>query len=144
MADIVRMLNASDAALLKAAEPGVFDDPIASARAAEFLNDPRHHIAGAIVNGRLAGMATGVVYVHPDKPAPELWINEAGVAARHQGRGLGRALIAALLKAARDAGCADAWVVTETTNARARRLYEACGGEAAPEAAVLYEFALKP
>jgi aminoglycoside 6'-N-acetyltransferase I len=28
--------------------PGVFDDPINPARAAEFLADPRHHLAVAL------------------------------------------------------------------------------------------------
>ena len=57
---------------------------------AEFLADSRHHLAVAVDEGRVVGMASAVHYVHPDKP-PELWINEVGVAPTHRGLGIGRA-----------------------------------------------------
>jgi ribosomal protein S18 acetylase RimI-like enzyme len=77
----------------------------------------------------VAGFASVVHYVHPDKPQPELWVNEVGVSPAHQNRGVGKALMHALLKAAGDTGCAQAWVLTERNNQPARRLYKAVGGE---------------
>ena len=47
----------------------------------------------ALDAGVIVGFASGVHYVHPDKPA-ELWINEVGVAPTHQRQGIGRRLIA--------------------------------------------------
>ena len=78
-------------------------------------------------------------YVHPDK-APELWINEVGVAPSWQRRGLGKAMIEALLAHARAIGCAEAWVGTEPDNTAARGLYEAIGGEVEP--AVIFTWSL--
>jgi ribosomal protein S18 acetylase RimI-like enzyme len=75
-------------------------------------------------------MLTALIYVHPDKPKPELWINEVGVAPSHQGQGIARRLLTATLDEARAAGCREAWVLTDQSNRAAMRLYESGGGEA--------------
>jgi aminoglycoside 6'-N-acetyltransferase I len=85
-------------------------------------------------------MASAVHYVHPDKP-PELWVNEVGVAPAYRSRGIGRALLGALLQRGKDLGCAQAWLGTEPENAAARRLYLATGGEEEPM--VMFTFRLK-
>jgi aminoglycoside 6'-N-acetyltransferase I len=82
-------------------------------------------------------MVSAVDYVHPDK-APQLWINEVGVAPSHQRRGIGRLLIDAMLAHGRALGCTEAWLGTEDNNAPARRLYESAGG--LPEAFILYSW----
>jgi hypothetical protein len=50
----------------------------------QFLSDPRHHLAVAIDEGWVVGMASAVHYVHPDK-APQLFINEVAVTPPYQG-----------------------------------------------------------
>lgn len=107
--------------------PEVFDNPIDPALAREFLNDGRHHIAVAIEDGVVVGFASGVHYVHPDKPA-ELFINEVGVAPTHWRRGLGRDALAALLAHGRTLGCVSAWVLTDRDNTAAKALYARLGG----------------
>ena len=84
-------------------------------------------------------MVSAVDYVHPDK-APQLWINELGVAPSHERRGIGSRLIEAMLAHGRRLGCTEAWVGTENDNAAARGLYEKAGG--AGEPFVLYSFQL--
>jgi len=123
----VRLLVAGDAALLASVAPEVFDNAPRADLSAEFLNDPRHHLAAAIDDGVIVGFASGVHYVHPDKPA-ELWINEVGVAPSHQGRRLGRAVLRLLLEEGRRQGCGEAWVLTDRSNAPARALYASLGG----------------
>ena len=140
MAIEIRLLAPSDAALLQNAAEGVFDDPIDPRWTSEFLADPRHHLAVAIDDGRVVGMASGVHYVHPDK-APELWVNEVGVVPTHQGRGLGRRILAALLAHGKALGCGEAWLLTEEENAAARRMYAAAGGVEAKNQ-VMITFAL--
>ena len=108
--------------------PGVFDDPLDAGATREFLSDPRHHIAVAVDAGVIVGFASGVHYVHPDKPVPELWINEVGVAAGRQGEGIGKLVVGALLEKARQLGCSEAWVLTDKTNTAAMRLYTSLGG----------------
>lgn len=138
----IKLLSSNDGAALRSVAEGVFDDPIDGAAATEFLADARHHIAVAIADGLVVGFVSAVHYVHPDKPKPELWINEVGVAESHQGQGLGRKLMEAMLAEARRLGCAEAWVLTERDNNAAMRLYAACGGAEAPSDPVMFEFKL--
>lgn len=128
---IIRMLGPSDASLLGCVAPGVFDNAIDSRLTAEFLADPRHHMAVALFGGQVVGMASAVHYVHPDKP-PEFWVNEVGVAPSHQGRGIGKQLLKALFAHGRALGCCEAWLGTEESNVAARRLYAAVGGREEP------------
>ena len=138
----IKLLQAGDEALMQTVAPDVFDDPLDEAATAEFLRDPRHHLAVALADGNVVGFASAVHYVHPDKLAPELWINEVGVAPSHQRQGLGRKLMDVLLAEARRLGCFQAWVLTERGNQAARRLYAAAGGVEAPLDLVMVEFEL--
>ena len=138
----IRLLHRGDEDLLLGAAPGVFDDPVQPALAREFLADPRHRLAVAIDDGWIVAMASGVTYVHPDKPT-EMWVNELGTAPTHRGRGLGRAVLGALLAAARAEGCEEAWVLTDPGNAAAMRVYAAAGGEESPTPSVMFTFGLR-
>jgi aminoglycoside 6'-N-acetyltransferase I len=138
----VKILRAGDEAVLDRVADDVFDAPIVAAAAREFLSDARHRLAVALDDGVVVGFASAVHYVHPDKPRPELWINEVGVAGTHQGRGLGRSLLEAMLADARELGCGEAWVLTDRTNAPAMGLYAAVGGEIAPGDCVMFTFFL--
>jgi ribosomal protein S18 acetylase RimI-like enzyme len=129
MTSEIRILQAGDERVLMNVAAGVFDNPIDARLTKEFLEDPRHHIAVAIDAGRIVGFASAVHYIHPDKPA-ELWINEVGVAPTHRGRGLGKAVLRALLEVGKGHGCTVAWVLTHRDNARAIALYSAVGGRA--------------
>lgn len=138
----IKLLAATDCDALLSVADDVFDDPIDLATAAEFLADARHHLAVAIANGSVVGFVSAVHYVHPDKSKPELWINEVGVAPTHQGHGLARKLMDAVLVEARRLGCSTAWVLTNRSNKAAMRLYGGSGGVEAPEDAVMFEFKL--
>jgi aminoglycoside 6'-N-acetyltransferase I len=127
----IRLLGPGDAAVLAHVAPEVFDEPVHPDWSAQFLADPRHHLVVAIHHGQVVGMATGLHYVHPDKP-PELWVNEVGVAPTHRRRGIGRALLAALFERGRALGCGEAWLGTDAANSAARALYRAAGGREAP------------
>lgn len=139
----VRALQPGDEPLLANVADDVFDREVDAEAAARFLADPRHHIAVAIDEGTVVGFASGVHYFHPDKPVPELFVNEVGVAPSHQGRGLGKAVVTALLEVGRSLGCSQAWVLTDRENTAAMRLYATSGGEESPEGQVMFEFALE-
>lgn len=136
----ITMLTAGSVRLLDRVAADVFDHPVDEAWAAEFAADSRHHLALAVDAGVVVGMASGVHYVHPDKP-PEFWINEVGVAPTHQGHGIGKRLMARLLAHGRELGCGQAWVLTEQANGGAQRLYAASGGVRVDDP-VMYEFSL--
>jgi ribosomal protein S18 acetylase RimI-like enzyme len=59
--------------------------------------------------------------------APEAHLQELYVAPAMRGQGIGRALLAATIKIAREAGATSIDLNTEETDAAARALYESCG-----------------
>ena len=87
----------------------------------------------------MIGFASAVHYIHPDKP-PELWINELGVASSHQGQGIGKAIMKAMLRLGNKLGCKVAWVLTERDNSPAKGLYKSASGKIDNGDTVLYEF----
>lgn len=137
-----RLLGPDDVSILATLAPDVFDDPIDMRATSAFLNDPHHRLVVAIDGDRVVGFASGVIYEHPDKPRPELWVNEVGVAATHHRRGLGRRLMEVLLADARAAGCRESWVLTDRDNEAAMRLYESVGGRQTPGNHVMFSFDL--
>ena len=96
----------------------------------------------AVENGLVVGFVSAVHYVHPDKPCPELWINEIGVAETHRCRGLGTRLLHAVFAVARELGCAEAWVLTDRANTAAMRLYAAASNTEGPTDHVMFTFKL--
>jgi ribosomal protein S18 acetylase RimI-like enzyme len=136
----IRLLGPGDADVLRHVADGVFDEPVEPRWTREFLADARHHLIVAIEAGRVVGMISAVDYVHPDK-APQLWINEVGVAPSHRRREIGGRLLDAMLEHGRAIGCTEAWLGTEETNVAARALYRSAGAE--PEPFVLYSFPLR-
>lgn len=127
MAIEIKVLQRGDDSILMNVAAEVFDKPIDAKLTREFLEDPRHHIAVAIDDGLVVGFASGVHYIHPDKP-PELRINEVGVAPAHRRRGLGKAVLRALFQVGRAKNCRVAWVLTDRTNDAAMALYSSVGG----------------
>lgn len=130
----INLLGVTDDDILESVAEDVFDDPIVVASAREFLSDPRHRLVVALDDELVVGFVSAVIYLHPDKPAPELWINEIGVAPTHQRQGIGRRLLQAILEEAKRAGCTEAWVLTDRVNTAAMAMYRSAGGlESSPD-----------
>jgi aminoglycoside 6'-N-acetyltransferase I len=125
----IKLLGPTDLRLLDNVADGVFDDPIIKSSTQDFLADPRHRLIVALDGALVVGFVSAVIYVHPDKPAPELWINEIGVAPTHQGQGIGKALMRTILDVAKQSGCSEAWVLTDRSNLPAMAMYRSAGGE---------------
>lgn len=138
----IKLLTPTDLALLSNVTADVFDDPIVPASAREFINDPRHRLVAAIDEGVIVGFVSSVIYVHPDKPGPELWINEVGVAPSHQGQGLGKRLMQRTLEIGKESGCTVAWVLTDRDNTAAMALYKSVKGIKDKSDTVMFEFEL--
>lgn len=139
----IRLLGPTEAHIFQNVAEDVFDDPIVESSAQESLRDPRHRIVVALDHDIVVGFVSAVIYVHPDKPTPELWINEVGVAPTHHRRGIGRALMQAILEEARRSGCTEAWVLTERDNTAAMSTYRSTGGEETLPDPVMFTFKLK-
>jgi aminoglycoside 6'-N-acetyltransferase I len=124
----IKVLGPGDDAILRNTAPEVLDRGIDWDLAREFLNDPRHHFVAAMDGGVVVGFASGVHYIHPDKPA-QMFINEVGVAETHRGRGIGRKVVQRIVELARELECSEAWVLTDRENEAALRMYERAGGK---------------
>lgn len=137
---VIRMLRSGEEDVFAQIGEDVFDDTVDAVAVKAFLVDPRHHMAVAVDEGIIVGFASGVHYFHPDKPVPEMFVNEVGVAATHRGRGLGKAVVKCLLDAGRAMGCGEAWVLTDRANGPAMATYAAAGGVEAQEDQVMFTF----
>jgi ribosomal protein S18 acetylase RimI-like enzyme len=139
----IRVLHQSDAHVLDRVDDDVFDHPVQRPLAEQFLASPNNYIAVAIASDVVVGMASGLSYLHPDKPR-QFFINEVGVADRMQGRGIGKRLVGRLLDLARTLGCHEAWVATEEGNTAARALYASLHGKEDDDRAVVFTWRLTP
>lgn len=139
----IRILSPTDGTVLENVAEGVFDGPVDSRWSAEFLADPRHHLAVAIISDQVVGMASAVHYVHPDK-GPEMWVNEVGVTPAFQRQGIAKQLLSCLFQHGSALGCSEAWVLTDANNLAARSLYADAGGKPPDEPTVYVTFRLRP
>lgn len=142
----IRVLGAGEEAVLARVAADVFDNPVNPDWTRAFRADPHHLLVVAIDEGTVVGFVSGVHYLHPDK-APQLWINEIGVAPTHQGRGLGKALLARMLEVGSVRQCTSAWVLTDRSNTAACALYRALGAtegadDVGPNDTIGFSFAL--
>jgi [ribosomal protein S18]-alanine N-acetyltransferase len=123
----IRRATAGAELRVKAAEH-LFDDPVDVDATRRFLAGDTNVLLLAYEDGEPAGFVTGTELAHPDKPAPEMFLNELGVGEAFRGRGIGRALVAELWRVAQSRGCRGMWVLTDDGNAAANKVYAAAGG----------------
>lgn len=121
--------------------PGVFDHPVDSHYLQLFISNPANVLMVAIADETVVGMATGIAYAHPDK-APQLFIVEVGVDDAYQRRGIGTALINALLLEGAKQGCQEAWVPTEGDNTSAIDFYRSMNARQERAQAVVFTFSI--
>ena len=105
----------------------LFDTPPKEQATKRFLTEEGHHLLIAYLDGRPAGMISGVEMTHPDK-GTEMFVFELGVAEQFQGRGLGTALVTALTDLARERDCDHMWTVTDEHNQAALATWARSGG----------------
>ena len=131
---IARLARGDEAVVLTGSE--LFDKPATATRAAAFLAREGHHLLFALTDeDEPIGFVSGVETMHPDK-GTEMFLYELEVAEAHRGKGVGRALVAALADLARELGCYGMWVATDADNVAALKAYTAAGG-GPPEAFVM-------
>lgn len=125
---VIKVLGPADLDLLCSADTEVFDNPVDPQLAAAYLARDDYVIALAVDGGKVVGMASGLIYFHPDKQ-PEFFVNEVGVADSHTRRGIAKNLMRSILDWARGKGCSYCWLGTEDDNDAANALYKSIGGK---------------
>jgi GNAT superfamily N-acetyltransferase len=122
----IRRLGPGDVAVVDRAAD-LFDHAPQPEATKRFLSAPGHHLLLSFdADGVPIGMVTGIEMTHPDK-GTEMFLYELGVHERERGRGVGRALVAALADLAKSQGCYGMWVLTDDDNAAALTAYTAAG-----------------
>ena len=119
---IVRM-TAERASLLDRIAKGVFNAvPVPTLRDA-YLASLASIMVVALDGDLVVGQVKAAIHLHPDKLA-DLYVDEVGVAATHQRRGIARRMLGEVEQWARERGCADVWLAAEVDNEAARSLYD--------------------
>lgn len=138
-AEAVQIARLSDAAQLGDIADDVFDGPIDPQALAHYLNHPGCCAFIAVELGRVVGQIRGTV--QPQLDGPTQWfIDNLGVYAAHQRRGIGRCLFEAMAEEAKRRGASEVFVFTEPNNVRANAFYRALG--LARQDAVMFDRAL--
>ncbi len=104
----------------------LFDYEVRPEWARRFLAQLNHHLCIAYENGEPAGFVSGIEMTHPDK-GTEMFLYELGVDENFRGRGIGKALVAALAHLGRASGCYGMWVLTDSDNVAAVKAYGSAG-----------------
>ena len=118
----------------------LFDDSVDLPATERFLADEANHLLIAYVEGEPAGFVSGTEIVHPDKAAPELFLNELGVDEAYRGRGIAKTLVGELWSLALRRGCRGMWVLTDEGNTAAQRVYVGADSVRAAEAQLMFEW----
>jgi ribosomal protein S18 acetylase RimI-like enzyme len=124
----IRRATPGDEERVKAAER-LFDDPVDLEATRRFLSADANVLLIAYEGDEPAGFVTGTETTHPDKAAPEMFLNELAVDEAFRGRGIGRALAGELWRLAQTRGCRGMWVLTDDDNIAANKVYDAAGAE---------------
>ena len=119
----IARVGPGDAGLLAQIAPNVFADPIEPAWLATYLAEPLMMLVVALAGDVVIGQVKCAIHRHPEKPA-DGYIDDVRVASAYQRQGIARAMLAETERWAREKGCADLWLATETGNDGARALYE--------------------
>jgi ribosomal protein S18 acetylase RimI-like enzyme len=135
----IKLATLDDLEAMKEVGDQLFDLPVKTERAMEFLEDSRHHLVLAYIHSKVVGMASGFHYVHPDKD-PELFINEVGVIEEYQNKGIGSELVKFICETGKNLGCKEAWTATENSNNAAIKCYLNAGGLQGEKSTVHFHF----
>lgn len=123
---VIKIVGKTDAHILEHVAEEVFDHGVTNERLASHLDEANHVMCVAVFNDLVVGQLRAVIHKHPDR-APELYIDNAGVAPAFQRKGIAKRLLAEIVRLAKERSGEEMWVGTEPDNEAAIALYRSFG-----------------
>jgi GNAT superfamily N-acetyltransferase len=105
-------------------------DPVRQSEGLRLLIEREHDAAVFVArdpNGRVLGMVSAQLVISTAEGAPSAWVEDVVVESASRKRGIGRALLRAVLGWARDAGATRAQLLIDTGNHEAEAFYAKLG-----------------
>lgn len=112
--------------LLERVAEDVFDGPVNPDHAQALLATCTHILLVAMDGQLCVGQCLGLITHTVDAP-PALFVDNLGVAPSHRRQGIGRALMAGIWQAGRDAGCNRFWLGSDPESDSALPFYQSLG-----------------
>ncbi len=122
----------------------LFDDPPVRTAVRAYLRHRRNVFLMAEDEGRAVGFLRGTELDQVDTPHRQMFLYEIAVDPRVQRRGVGRALVEALLADCRRRGLDEVFVFTDPGNTAAVGLYRATGAVTETPADRMFVYRLRP
>jgi len=110
----------------------LFDHTVDDGATLAFLDDRRHVLLLARIDGYPVGFVSAVELSHPDKPRSEMFVYELGVDEGFRRRGVATVLMQALIELCESRGCGEMFVLTEPDNEAAIATYRTALGASEP------------
>ena len=124
-----RRLRAGDIGMVLRMNDDFREGFAAREHAERFLADARNWLFAAIEGGRVIGFAYGYELTRLSGARAMLYVHEVGVTEGRQRRGVGSALMRALMDECRAADIGKLFLTAYRSNAGANALYRSLGGE---------------
>ncbi len=105
-----------------------------------FLDDDSNYLIAAFVGGEPVGWVAAYELKRIDAERAMMYMHEVEVAEGHHRTGIGRAMIDALRQICRERNILKMFVITDTSNTAALRLYEVTGGKPIPDADIVFDY----
>jgi aminoglycoside 3-N-acetyltransferase I len=139
---VVRLQPGQEGRLLDAAS--LYDDPPDAPACRAYLADPANIFLLAEHEGSAVGFLRGTALRQLHTRKLQMFLYEIAVAYNFRRRGVGRALVRALLESCRRKGFEEVFVFTSPSNRPAVGLYRSTGGMTETDADRMYVYRLAP
>jgi len=122
----IKAVGAGDKALFERIADDVFDHAPTDTRLAAYFATPAHAMWVGLDGDLVVAQGRSIRLHHPDM-APELFIENLGVAPAYRRRGIATRLMREMFRWGAEQGCETMWVGTESVNDGALAFYRTLG-----------------
>lgn len=116
--------------------------PSTEDKVAEFLSNDKNHLIVYYLDSEMVGFVLGYELQRFDVKDNMMYLHEIDVLPEHRKKGIGKALMHALMDVCKKGDVYKMFLLTERSNSPAVALYEATNGKAINDDDIMFEFEL--